>query len=89
MPLVHFLRDVDLPVHRDLDIRDDHKTPLTETAEHPEPPIDAIVSALTEALNRCQGAEEVWMAMNLRRAMILVGGLDEQVAQESLYQERV
>jgi hypothetical protein len=72
-----------------LDIRDDHKIPLAEAAEHPEPAIDAIVSALSEALKRCRGPEEAWMAMNLRRAIVLVGGLDEKVAQEILDQEGV
>jgi len=72
-----------------LDIRDDHKIPLAEATEHPEPAIDAIVSALNEALKRCRGPEELWMAMNLRRAIVLVGGLDEKVAQEILDQEGV
>jgi hypothetical protein len=72
-----------------LDIRDDHKIPLSEAAEHPEPAIDAIVSALSEALKRCRGPEEAWMAMNLRRAIVLVGGLDEKVAQEILAQEGI
>ena len=70
-----------------LDIRDDHKIPLTEVPSGSEPVIDAIVSALSEAMNRCSGPENAWMAMNLRRAMILVGGLDEKVAQEILDQE--
>ena len=72
-----------------LDIRDDHKIPLTEAADHPEPAIDAIVSALSEALKRCRGPEEAWMAMNLRRAMVLAGGLDEKVAQDILDHEGV
>jgi hypothetical protein len=70
-----------------LDIRDDHRIPLAEAADHPEPVIDAIVSALQEAMMRCRGSEEIWMAMNLKRAMILIGGLDEKVAQEILDQE--
>jgi hypothetical protein len=72
-----------------LEIRDDHKIPLAEAAEHSEPAIDAIVSALSEALKRCRGPEEAWMAMNLRRAIVLVGGLDEKVAQEDLDHEGV
>lgn len=75
--------------HLGLNIRDDHTIPLTEAAEHSEPVIDAIISALSEALKRCRGPEETWMAMNLRRAMVLVGGLDEKVAQEILDQEGV
>lgn len=70
-----------------LDIRDAFKIPLTEVAAESEPVTDAIVSALGEALKRCRGPEEAWMAMNLRRAIILVGGLDEKVAQEILDQE--
>ena|SRR5437773_4796528 len=72
-----------------LEIRDDHKILLTEVPAEREPAIDAIVSALSEALKRCRGPEEAWMAMNLRRAMVLVGGLDEKVAQEILDQEGV
>jgi len=72
-----------------LDIRDDHKIPLTEGASEREPAIDAIVAALSEALKRCRGPEEAWMAMNLRRAIVLVGGLDETAAQEILDQEGV
>jgi len=49
-----------------LDIRDDHEIPLPEADEPPERAIDAIVSALSEALKRCRGPEEAWMAMNLR-----------------------
>jgi hypothetical protein len=70
-----------------LDIRDSHKIPLPETATEHEPLIDGIVSALKEALMRCKGSEEIWMAMNLRRAMILVGGLEEKTAREILDQE--
>src|SRR5947209_3932442 len=72
-----------------LDIRDNHKIRLTEGAAEREPAIDAIVAALSEALRRCRGPEEAWMAMNLRRAIVLVGGLDETAAQEILDQESV
>jgi hypothetical protein len=72
-----------------LDVRDDHRIPLTEGAAGPEPVIDAIVSALGQALKRCRGPEDAWTEMNLRRAMILVGGLDEKVAREILAQEGV
>ena len=72
-----------------LEIRDDHEIPLIEVAAEPEPAIDAIVSALSEALKRCRGPEEGWTAVNLRRAMVLVCGLDEKVAQEILDQEGV
>ncbi len=72
-----------------LDIRDYHKIPLPEIATEHEPLIDGVVSALKEAMMRCKGPEETWMAMNLRRAMILVGGLDEKAAQEIIDQEGV
>src|SRR5882724_624400 len=62
-----------------LNIRDDHKIPLTQAAAEREPAIDAIIAALSDALKRCRGPEEAWMAMNLRRAIVLVGGLDEKV----------
>lgn len=55
-----------------LDIRDYHKIPLPESAAEREPVIDAIVSAPKEAMMRCHGPEEIWLTMNLRRAMILV-----------------
>ena len=48
-----------------------------------------IVSALHEAISRCRGPEESWMAQDLKRAMILVGELDEEVAQRILDQKRV
>ncbi len=49
--------------------------------------IDSILAALKEALSRCRGPEEIWMARDLKRAMILIGGLDEKTAQEFLDQE--
>lgn len=70
-----------------LDIRDYHRIPLPEVPAEREPVIDAIVSALSEAMKRCRVPEEAWMATNLKRALILIGGLDEKVAQEILDQE--
>ena len=49
--------------------------------------IDGILAALKEALNRCRGPEESWMAVDLKRAMILIGGLDEEMARQILNQE--
>ena len=46
-----------------------------------------ILTALQEAISRCRGPEESWMAQDLHRAMILIGGLDEEVAQKILDQE--
>ncbi len=51
--------------------------------------IDSIVAALKEALTRCRGPEEIWMARDLKRAIILVGGLDEKTARSILDQEGV
>ena len=47
---------------------------------------DRILSALHEAISRCRGPEEAWMAQDLKRAMILIGGLDEEMAQRILDQ---
>ena len=38
---------------------------------------------------RCRGPEEIWMARDLKRAIVLVGGLDEDAAKEILDQEGV
>ena len=69
-----------------LAMRDDYKIPLDTEATGSDL-IDAILSALKEAAKRCRGPEESWMAMNLRRAIVLIGGMDEKVAQEILDQE--
>ena len=69
-----------------LTIHDEHQLRLDTEATSPDL-IDAILSALNEAAKRCRGPEESWMAMNLRRAMVLIGGLDEKVVQEILDQE--
>jgi hypothetical protein len=47
------------------------------------------MSALHEAIIRCKGPEETWMAQDLKRAMVLIGGLDEEVARRILDQEGV
>jgi hypothetical protein len=47
------------------------------------------MSTLHEAISRCKGPEEAWMAQDLKRAMILVGGLDEKMVQQILDQEGV
>ncbi len=48
-----------------------------------------ILSALTAALKRCEGTQQAWTRRNLRRAMVLIGGLDEKVGREILGQEGV
>ena len=49
--------------------------------------VAGILSALTEALGRCEGQRHAWTRRNLRRAMVLIGGLDEKVVQEIIEQE--
>ena len=71
-----------------LAIRDDYNIQLDTGPTGPDL-VDAILSALNEAAKRCRGPEESWMAMNLRRAVVLIGGMDEKVAQEILDQEGI
>src|SRR5207245_11402743 len=51
--------------------------------------IESILAALKQALTRCRGPEEIWMARDLKRAIVLVDGLDEDAAKEILDQEGV
>ena len=69
-----------------LTIQDDYQVPLTGGHES-RGAIDGILAALKEALSRCRGPEETWMALDLKRAMILIGGLDEETARQILDQE--
>ena len=71
-----------------LTIKDDYQVPLTGGHES-RGVIDSILAALKEALTRCRGPEEIWMARDLKRAMTLIGGLDEATTQEILDQEGV
>ncbi len=74
--------------HLGLQPRDDYRIPI----ESPVPKEDVtgrILSALSEAIQRCRGPEETWMAQDLKRAMILIGDLDGKVAQRILDQEGV
>jgi len=66
--------------------RDNYRVPL-ESAAPKEDVTGRILSALNEAIRRCRGPEETWMAQDLKRAMVLIGGLDEEVAQRILDQE--
>jgi hypothetical protein len=68
--------------------RDEYRIPLGEEAAK-EDVTGRIVSALHEAINRCRGPEESWMAQDLKRAMILIGGLDEEMAQRIVDREEV
>ncbi len=49
--------------------------------------IGSILATLFEAVRRFEGASNVWKRRDLRRAMILIGGLDEATAQSILDQE--
>jgi len=68
-----------------IEVRDDYRVPLTGAHES-HGVIDSILAALKEALTRCRGPEEIWMARDVKRAMVLIGGLDENTAQEILDQ---
>ncbi len=69
-----------------IEVRDDYRVPLTGGQEF-HGVIDSILAALKEALTRCRGPEEIWMARDLKRAIILVGGMDEDAARQILEQE--
>ena len=68
--------------------RDDYRIPIASAATK-EDVTGRILSPLNEAIQRCRGPEETWMAQDLKRTMILIGGLDEEVAQKILDQEGV
>ncbi len=68
--------------------KDDYQIPLG-AAEGSSALIDRMMMALAEAMKRCHGTEDAWMAQDLRRAMALIGGLDEATAQSILDQEGV
>ena len=49
--------------------------------------ISGILAALAEALRRCEGPSQQWTRRNLRRAMVLIGGLDEKVVRDRAEKE--
>ena len=51
--------------------------------------INSILVSLSEALSKCEGAADTWTHRNLYRAIILIGGLDEEDAVKVLEQEGV
>ncbi len=65
------------------------KGELTGFWQEGEKLISGILAALAEALRRCEGPSQRWTRRNLKRAMVLVGGLDEKVAREILEQEEI
>ena|SRR6266705_6746498 len=71
-----------------LAIRDDYQVPLQNAAEQGSL-IGSILATLSESLRRFDGQSNAWKRRNLRRAMVLLGVLDEKTAQEILDQEGV
>ncbi len=71
---------------RGLAFRDDYQIPLSDKQQGGQL-VAGILSALTEALSRCEGQKHAWTRRNLRRAMVLIGGLDEKVVGAMLRQE--
>ena len=51
--------------------------------------IEAIMDSLTNVLSRCRSSKDAWMYRNLERAMILIGGMDEEQVREMFDQEGV
>ena len=75
--------------HKDQRSRGAGRRRDVESTDSKEDVTGRILTALKEAISRCRGPEESWMAQDLKRAMILIGGLDEEVAQRILDQEGV
>ena len=71
-----------------LAIRDDYQVPL-ESEDESGQVIASILAALSEALRLMEGPKRAWTRRDIRRAMTLIGGLDEKTAQEILDQEGV
>lgn len=69
-----------------IEARPDQQVPLTG-GQGSHGVLDSILAALKEAVTRCRGPEEIWMARDLKKAIILVGGLDEDAARQILDQE--
>ena len=70
-----------------LAIRDDYQVPLSE--DESGRVIASILAALSEALRLFEGPQKAWTRRDIRRAMTLIGGLDEKTAQEILDREGV
>ncbi len=69
-----------------LAIRDDYQVPLSDE-DRDGHIITGIISTLAEAVRKLEGPRDAWARRNLRRAMTLIGGLDEKTPQEILDQE--
>ena len=71
-----------------LSIRDDYQVPLSDEDREGHI-ITGILSTLAEVVRKLEGPRDAWARRNLRRAMTLIGGLDEKMAQEIVDQEGV
>ena len=73
-----------------LRLEDDHYIPLNAEGETGGI-LDGILASLNRAIEMMgnEGAERRWDITNLRRAMILLGGLDEEVVVRILREEGV
>ncbi len=71
-----------------LAIRDDYQVPLSDEDREGHI-ITGILSTLAEVVRKLEGPRDAWARRNLRRAMTLIGGLDEKMGQEILDQEGV
>ena len=69
-----------------LAIRDDYQVPLDSEDEGGQV-IASILAALTDVLRLMEGPKKAWARRDIRRAMTLIGGLDEKTVQEILDQE--
>ncbi len=58
-----------------------------EDEDEEEGIIGAMMNALTDAMARCRGPKDEWMRRNLKRALFVVGGLDERSVAGMLDQE--
>ena len=66
-----------------LAIRDDYQILLADQQDEGQL-IAGILSALTESLTRREGSKHAWTRRSLRRAIVLIGGMDEASAREIL-----
>ncbi len=71
-----------------LAVRDDYQVPLNDE-DRDGHVITGILSTLAEAIRKLEGPRDAWAGRNLRRAMTLIGGLDEKMVQEIGDQEGV
>ena len=69
--------------------RVDYQIRHLDTKAGEEGVILGIMNSLTDALARCKGQGDFWMHRNLQRAIVLIGGLDEDDAVKILEQERL